>query len=327
MSKHFTFTALRAATLTLCLASATVHAGTIDVLPGSGDAIVAMLKGHSDTFANAYLKMIKKEGLSPTGRSLNKLRGAMHTSVIARMEYTYEKNGTTHTRTYYGRSGPAMRVIYDRSTFPGSSTGSAPGSSTGETSGSDSGSRPYEITPDDLARDAEEQIYYPSDPSSVRAPNLPPEGSAVEATEVRTADGRLVSHAADGELKIFRKIEADILKGDVTKGGKLLGYASKALCDSCERASAALADEFDIDGQIFQLVEPVNGVTSTDVLLAESNTSSLKLKSMRKAFADTHFGSTGVSAPIEEYGLGVDRIAAIESEESGEALVGAACGE
>lgn len=328
MIKHFTLAVLRAVAVTLCLASAMAQAGSIEIVPGGDDAMIAMLKSHSDTFANAYLRMFQRERLSLSGRPLNKIKAAMHTSVIARMEYTYERNGKTFTRTYYGRSGPAMKVVYERATFPTPASNGASASSTGgETSGSDSGSRRYIATPEDIARDAEERIYYPRDPSFVRAPNLSPEGSMVEATEVKTADGRVVSHASDAELKIFRKIEADIASGEVSKGGKLLGYVSKAVCDSCERASAAFAEEFDIDGTIYQLVEPASGISELDPLLAKSNASSIKLKSIRKAFADRHFSAAGVSAPIEDYWMEVDRLGAIELEESGSIRTGAPCGE
>lgn len=309
----------RLGALALGLSTSLAHAGTIAITPAAGDGVVAMLNGESLLFANAYRAKIAKEGLATVGNSTAwaRIKLATHSPTLARMEYTFTVNGRQYTRIYHARSGPAMEVVLSRVDM------SAPGeSSKGGSSGTDSeGSRAYNITEDDIAKDFAERKYYPLDTeSNVRVPNLPTEGSEIEAI--------VANHGGDAELKIFRQIENEIATRTVPRGGRLVGYVSKAVCTSCRAASLSLAEQFDIEGTIHQLVEPETGAPpSRDPLIRESNAASSRLKGLRKEYARTHFKRNAVTAPDEAPWTGAEAIEQIERIEAEEArtTLAAAC--
>lgn len=310
---------LRLSVLVLGLSASLAYAGKIETVGqfASGDTVVAMLDGESIFFADAYRAKILDAHLDKVGNSgtWGRVRTTTHSPTVARMEYVYTKDGRTLRRVYHARSGPAMEVVLSRYNFSPSTDTSA-----GESSATESeGSRPYEISDEDIAKDLEERVYYPADtPFNVRVPNLPlREDSVIQSRLVGGKD----SHKADAELKIFRQIEADIDDGIVTRGGTLTGYVSKAMCESCGPASEDLAEHFDINGTIQQLVERVDGRTALDPALEASHVSSEKLKRSRKEYASKHFRRNGVTAPGEPSWIGEDSIKAIEAEESGSRLV------
>jgi hypothetical protein len=324
MMNRITLNGLRLGALALSLSASFAQAGIIDIKPAAGDGVVAMLNGESKLFANAYRAMIVDRKLAQNARSSawRRIQYGAHSPTVVRMEYTFVKNGRTHTRIYHARSGPAMEVVLSRIDLNAPAGGSRSGSS--GTSGTESeGSRPYEITDEDIAKDFAERKYYPIDTElNVRVPNLPAENSVIQPT--------IKIHDADAELKIFRQIESDIATKTVTRGGKLVGYVSKAVCQSCGPAAEDLAEAFDISGTIHQMVEPeVGGAPARDPLLRASNEASTELKALRKSFATSQFKRGAVTAPGETSWAGtevIERIQRIEAEEVRTALA-EACGD
>jgi hypothetical protein len=311
MINRTTLHCLRLGVLALGLSASLAHAGKIAIKPTSGDAVVAVLNGESTMFADAYRAMLVKQGLATSGNSSawRKIQFATHSPTVARVEYVYTQAGREYTRVYHARSGPAMEVVLDRVDF-----GASGGSSKSGSSGTESeASRGYEITEEDIAKDFRERVYYPADTkSSVRVPNLSSKDSVIQARVVDSA-----SHEADAELKIFRQIEKDIATHTVTPGGKLVGYVSKAVCPSCRPASLDLAEHFDIEGTIYQLVEPeVGAPPARDPLVRESNQASSELKALRKAYATDHFKRNAVTSPEETAWMGAETVERIEAEET-----------
>ncbi|HVI54723.1 MAG TPA: hypothetical protein VM621_06690 [Luteibacter sp.] len=321
MTNRTTLNVLRLGALAWSLSASMAHAGKIAIAPAAGEGIVAMLNGESTLFANAYRTMLAKEGIATTGNSTawNRVRFATHSPTVARMEYTFVRNGRQFTRIYHARSGPAMEVVLSRIDFTAPGNGSRSGSSGTESEGS----RPYKITEEDIAKDFAERKYYPIDTEfNVRAPNLPPQDSVLESLAT--------NNGGDAELKIFRQIENDIATKTVSRGGRLVGYVSKAVCQSCSAASVALAESFGIEGHIYQLVEAATGVPlPRDPKLLASGESSAELKSLRKAYAASHFKRDTVTDPGETSWAGteaLEHIDRIEAEEARTALA-APCGD
>jgi hypothetical protein len=302
---------LRLGAWVIGLSASLAHAGTIAIEPTAGDPVVAMLDDESRLFADAYRRLIVAKGLGEGGNSgaWARVRQNMHSSTVARVEYTYAKEGRTLTRVYHARSGPAMEVVLSRIDLSVPGTGSSGGSS-GTESG---GSRPYEITEDDIAKDFAERVYYPADTAlDVRVPNLSGDGSDIRAVLVEG-----VRHEADAELKIFRQIEKDVTDKAVATGGRLVGYVSKAVCTSCSAASKELADNFNIDGTIYQLVEPeTSAPPARDPLLRESNEASSKLKALRKRYAQENFKRKAVTSPEHPAWLEPEVLEGINVEEA-----------
>lgn len=320
MMNRIALTCLRLGALSLGLSAPLAHAGKIAFKNATGDGPVAMLNSESILFADAYRAKIVKEGLAAGGNSLawSKIKLATHSPTVARMEYTFTINNRLYTRVYHARSGPAMDVVLSRIDL------SAPGeSSKSGSSGTESeGSRPYDITEEDIAKDFAERKYYPVDTElNVRVPNLPTENSEIEAI--------LVNHGGDAELKIFRQIESDIATKTVPRGGKLKGYVSKAVCESCSAASRSMAEQFDIDGEIYQLVEPeLNTPPSRDLSIRQSNEASTRLKGLRKDYATNHFKRNAVTAPGEMSWTGTEAVEQLEriEAEAERAILAEPCG-
>jgi hypothetical protein len=292
------------------------HAGVIDIKPTAGDPVVAMLDDESRLFADAYRRLIAGKGLGEGGNAnaWGRIRQAMHSPTVARMEYTFTREGRTLTRVYHARSGPAMDVVLSRIDLSAPGTGSSGGSSGNESGGS----RPYEITEEDIAKDFAERVYYPADTAlNVRVPNLSAEKSEVYPEMVEG-----VTHEADAELKIFRQIEKDVTDKAIATGGRLVGYVSKAVCTSCSVASKGLADRFSIDGTIYQLVESDTGAPpARDELLRESNKASSELKASRKAYAKEHFRRKAVTPPERRAWLESEVLEGINVEEARKAEI------
>lgn len=292
MMNRTTLHCLRMGALALAFATSLAHAGKIEYVDkfASGDGVVAMLYGESTMFADAYREKLVKDGLTAGGNSTTwrYLQAKTHTPTVSRMEYAYTKDGQLLTRIYHARSGPAMDVVIRSQNF-------APSDGTPSSGSGSEGSRQYEITEDDIATDFAERSYYPADTAfNVRAPNLPSEKSVIQS--LLNKDGKDINKA-DAELKIFRQIEKDINEGVVTRGGKLTGYVSKVMCESCGPASADLAEHFGISGSIHQLVEPGAQMGATEAVVKESVASSNALKTLRKSYASEHFRVNTVTAP------------------------------
>jgi hypothetical protein len=285
---------VRLGALMLGLSASLAYAGKIETVGqfASGEGVVAMLDGESIFFADAYRAKLIDAQLDTVGNSgtWGRVRHGIHSPTLARMEYVYTKDGRTLRRVYHARSGPAMEVVLSRYDFSTSTDASA-----GESSA--------------------ERVYYPADtPFNVRVPNLPLRSDSV--IQSRLVGGK-DTHKADAELKIFRQIEADINDGIVTRGGTLTGYVSKAMCESCGPASEDLAEHFDINGTIQQLVERDKNTVALDPALEASHTSSEALKNSRKAYASKHFRRNAVTDPGKRSWIGLDSVKALEAEEAG----------
>jgi hypothetical protein len=283
MINHLALRLFRLTTLAIALSSSAAYAGEIKLETAQGDLVVAMLNSDAQVLADAFRSAITATTVRPpeagnptmrataayTGNQKRQLLKATKQATVSRMEYVYTINGVKYSRTYYSRSGTAMGVTFRRmQKLPNSGSESTDGS-TGS----------YVISDDDIAIDLGESEFYPADtPFRVRAPNLPKvEGGVVDVLETE------VNHAGDAELKIFRKIEADIAAKVIPTGGRLAGYVSKALCISCQAAAVKLATTYDINGSIYQLLEA--GVEpASDVVKRESVRLSGVLSRRRNAY-------------------------------------------
>lgn len=253
MMTLFVSRVVRLTALACMLSASEAFAGQIKIDIAHGDAVAAMLNSDSKVFVDAFRMAIPEKGLKGpfTGRAKEHLYKATKLATVARMEYVYTEEGRLRSRTYYARSGPAMDVTFRRMSKRNFDDGS-----TGESSGR------YIITDDDIALDIAEGGFYPRDtPLRARAPNLPGITDGVVANDA--------IHAGDAELKIFRKLESDIAAQAVPKGGRLVGYVSKSVCPSCKAASEKLAAAYDIDGNIFQLIQ-LGSESATNAAESES---------------------------------------------------------
>ena len=320
MMNRTTLHCLRVGALALAFATSLAHAGKIEYVGkfASGDSVVAMLYSDSVMFADAYREKIVKDKLTAggNGKTWRYMQAKTHTPTLARIRYDHVIHGQLQHRTYHARSGPAMDVVIRSQNFaPPDGTGLAGTPSSGTES---EGSKPYEITDEDIAADFAERIYYPADtPFNVRVPNLPTAGSDVRS--LLNKDGKDINKA-DAELKIFRQIETDIADGTVAPGGKLTGYVSKVMCESCGPAADDLARRFDISGNIYQLVEPGAEMGATEAAVKESVASSNALKALRRDYASTHFRVNAVTAPsTTKVWASTDAVGLFEDAERGAA--------
>lgn len=291
----------RLSTLALALSAPAADAGVIDTKPAYGDAVVAVLNGDSKVFVDAFRIIMPERSITGpfTGVAKTHLFKATKQATIARMDYTYVRAGRTYVQTYYARSGPAMEVTFRRMT-----TAKQPKSDGGSGGGS-SGS--YVITEPDIALDKAEREYYPKDTSyGTRARNLLKKDGGVEANDP--------IHEGDAELKIFRKIEADIEKDLVTPGGRLVGYVSKSVCSSCKAAAKTLATTHDIDGTLYELLVP-GAEPASDAIAAESTRLSGVLRRRRDAYLSNNVLDELV--PLDKTSrVAADPIERIEAEEA-----------
>ncbi len=265
-------------------------AGVIDIEKGEGSFVVDLLDAEGRLHVDAMQAMLILERPTMANQGtrtfFKAISGRMHGATLARIDYSYETNGMTHVRTYHARSGRSMALIADIvSAKHGRGASSATESGDTDTPSVDSG-----VT-DDVTRDAGEAIFYPPDtPTNVRVAALPDDASPIESVDI--GDGK--SHATDAEVKIARRLDADIQQGVVPRNGKVTGYVSKTVCESCRNALDELAMRHDIDGTVYQLIEPdpASGrarepLTDKSTLLERSQQSSRDLKSLRSAYANS----------------------------------------
>lgn len=294
----FASRAIRLTALAFALSASTAFAGKIKIDTAHGDAVAAMLNSDSKVFVDAFRMAIPEKGIKGpfTGKAKVHLFKATKQATVARMEYVYTEAGRLRSRTYYARSGPAMDVTFRRMTKRNFDDGS-----TEESSGR------YVITDDDIALDIAEGGFYPADTSlRARAPNLPGVADGVVANDPL--------HAGDAELKIFRKLETDIAARAVPKGGRLVGYVSKSVCPSCKAASEKLAAAYDIDGNIFQLLEP-GSEPATNAIESESTRLSGVLRRRRDDYLKRNVISEFV--PLDRTSQKIpDALERIEAEEA-----------
>lgn len=264
----------------LAFSSWTACAGSIAIETGEGN-IAALLERDANDFADAVGKAVLDFSPSPLpSKTFVKLRSKVQDATLVRIEYTYEKDGKTVTRVYHGRSGHSLRTIFDRvPKKPGSSDSGT------ESPATDSSDATGVVEADDIAMDAAEAKYYPAETAfDLRARKLPASTSRLEASVV---DG--MDHSWDAELKTLRRIEYDIEKKIVPRGGRVIGYVSKTVCESCRKAIDAFARIFDADGTIYQLIDPgassVAGEGTTAI--QRSRVVSNNFRTMRKAYAKT----------------------------------------
>lgn len=267
-------------------------AGTIDIEKGEGDFVVAVLDAENRLHVDAMQAMLTKAypAFVENGqrRIFKSIAGRLHGATLARFEYRYTKDGSEHVRTYHARSGRSMKVIVDRAQARANSSASS-ATESGDTDAS--GGSGY--VADDIEQDLIESEYYPQDTfEHVRVAALPDTRDPIEAVDI----GDRKSHATDAELKIVRRIDADVEDGVVQRGGKLTGYVSKTACESCRNAFQTLATRHDIDGAVYQLIEPEETgpaggrrrVTPPDEAtpLGRSQKASIDLKARRTTYAN-----------------------------------------
>lgn len=268
-------------------------AGVIDIEKAEHKFVVSQLNSDARMYVDAMQsKLLSDERdllKTRTRRFFKDIGGRMHGATLARLKYSYEKNGSIHARTYHARSGRSMAVIAKTNQSGSSATESGDTDASSVADVIDDATR-------DAARDADEAIFYPPDtPDDVRVAALPAEASSIESVDI--GDGK--SHATDAEIKIARRIDADIQQGVVPGHGKLTGYVSKTVCESCRNALNELARRHDINGKIYQLIEPEpamqgnGGVKASPDLstpLGRSQEASRQLKALRSSYANATLG-------------------------------------
>jgi hypothetical protein len=268
MNHRVTLRCFRLGAVALALLSSAAYAGQIAITPSHGENIVAMLDSDAQMFVDGMrAAMTEDRNMRPpfSRKAKDHLFKATKRATVARMEYVYTKAGQEFSRVYYGRSGPAMAVTFRR--MDATSGGS---------------SDPYRISEDDIRADIEERRFYAPDSSTrVRVTNLPVREGGIVATEE--------IHRGDAELKIFRKIEADIEANVVPRGGRLVGYVSKAVCPSCRAASETLATKYDVDGNVYELVEAGAEPSANEAIRASEESSRLLRTRREKYFNDNVF--------------------------------------
>jgi hypothetical protein len=267
-------------------------AGVIGIDKAEGSNVVALLSAEGRMHVDAMQAMLLSERPAlvekGTRRFFKNISGRMHGATLARIDYSYEMNGSTHVRSYHARSGRSMALIADLA----NAKPRQDGSSATESVDTDAPSVDSGVI-DDATRDAGEAIFYPPDtPADVRVAALPDDASPIESVDI----GDDKSHATDAEIKIARRIDADIQQGVVPGHGKLTGYVSKTVCESCTNALNELAMRHDIDGMVYHLIEPdparpgtvqgSEGLPDDSTLLERSRSDSLKLKALRSGYAN-----------------------------------------
>lgn len=297
-------------------------AGIIEIEKAQGTTVVALLQGEGQMHVDAMEAMLLRNYptmYKPGTRQFFKyIGGRMHGATLAHIDYSYEMNGSTHVRSYYARSGRSMGMIADLA-YAKWRRGEASATESGDTDASSADSGVI----DDVTRDAGEAIFYsPDTPAKVRVAALPDDASTIESVNI----GDDKSHATDAEIKIARRIDADIQTGVVPGQGKLTGYVSKTVCESCRNALNELAMRHDINGTVYQLIEPGparQGTATGGEGLAEANTplrlsqkASLDLKSRRSQYATKTLGRSIPGEPAP----GFSDVRAIERAEASATL-------
>jgi hypothetical protein len=262
----------------------TLRAGTVTFQPGTDEAF-AILESEAKIHVDAVYRRTREiPNALPTGRRLKNLHAALRGQVVAVAKYIHP-DGTK--LTYYARSGHSIDRTLNKFKPTGLTSSSGLGSSSGSGSAS-SGEAPEFVLDDDIARDRYESRYYPKDANRIRAPLLADEDSDLHPIDT----GDQLDHARDAELKIFRKMEADIKSGFLPKGGRIEVFVSKPLCASCRNASSEFARDADADIVVHHLIEPEkDGAPGTDETIARSQDKSKDLVESRRSYIEERFPS------------------------------------
>jgi hypothetical protein len=156
--------------------------------------LIDAFRFHAEPIATWYLE--KLNGSTVGHGRFRVFTRAVLGATFAAFEYTYVKDGVSHTRIYYAMSG--------RDEPPTD----LPASSTPITS------------------------YFVEDSTRIRAYVNDSEESLIVSTQTEDDDTGF-RHSRDAELKAARTIERDIRRGIVTRDGTLQAYISQPMCDSC----------------------------------------------------------------------------------------------
>ncbi|WP_448096131.1 hypothetical protein [Luteibacter yeojuensis] len=294
-------------TFTASSFSSFAYAGQITIETGEGDVAGLLLRDAND-FTDAVGKaVIDFTSSSPSGKAFSGLRSKVQGATLARIEYSFEKDGQWMTRVYHGHSGHSLKTIIEKASRRAASRDSGT-----ESSATDSGDGIDIPEADDIARDAAEAKYYPRETESdIRAPKLPEDASRLEASIVDR-----MNHSWDAELKTLRRIEADIQKGVVPAGGRLTGYVSKTVCESCREVINTFARIFDTEGTIYQLIEPgaISMTNGSSTVALRSKAVSNDLFAARKAYASSKLTPAGYATMREDRASALANVSRLEEE-------------
>ncbi|MGF6710648.1 hypothetical protein QFZ41_001612 [Luteibacter sp. W1I16] len=295
------------AAFTLTLPSWHVQAGEIAIETGEGN-VAALLERDAHDFTDAVGRaLIDLTDSPPSGKTFAWLRSKVQGATLARIEYAFEKNGQRVMRVYHGRSGHSLETIIEKATRRSASHASGT-----ESSATESGDGIDIPEADDIARDAAEAKYYRRETEfDVRAPKLPEDTSRLEATVVDN-----MNHSWDAELKTLRRIESDIQNKVVPAGGRLTGYVSKTVCESCREVIDTFARVFNAEGTIYQLIEPGTGAVTGGgaTAIQRSRAASNDLLAARKAYAKANLNPARYVAMREEGASTLADVSRLEEE-------------
>lgn len=277
--------------LTLAVAPWNTSAGTITIDMAEGNA-VSQLAAEGRSHVDAMRSMLATDypGMAATANrnTISYIRREIVGATVARIEYTYEKDGKIYRVVYHARSGRSMKTIADVGLSKKEKGSGSSASDTNDTDAS-TGNTSIEELP---GQEAKETIFYTNDaPEDIRATSLPDVEGGIEETNF----GDVASHANDAELKILRRMDVDIREGAVSAGGTVDGFVSKTVCASCKAAFNELASRHDINGSIHQMIEPKTMKVGKRVVtiepvgdepIANSRRASIQLRSSRNAYTN-----------------------------------------
>ncbi|MGN6481548.1 hypothetical protein [Luteibacter sp.] len=281
------------------------QAQTINIAVGSGLANVATVYRESTVMAEAYRKYVQENGTKLSGKEARALRGKLRGATVAHIRY--QPPGNRPEILVHARSGRSIEGTIEQLTGAGGGSGSS--TEAGET-----------VSPTEQARDVGEARYYPADtPTSIRAVNLERKAGWV-VQPYPGEDGRVI-HGGDAELKALRNLESRLAGNPALQGGRLTGYVSKTVCESCTRAFADFAETYGVSGNVYHLDETtVNGVA-----VSPGQQWSGTLRRMRTANVDTVLSDEVLEAGSMDWWSTPFEAARVAAAEAGVLAIPAAC--
>lgn len=274
--------------LTLAIFTGPSFAGQIAIEPGAGNAASLLIDTANRPVDAMYLLLEVNHRDALTGGNstfFNGLRSRLQKATVARIEYTYTVGDVATTRVYHAASGRPNEAIFKGvESSKGASSGTE---STGAGSTDDNATRDFLA---DWEQDVAESKFYPPDTATdVRAPAVRYDDQS--ALTHFDAEGR--PRGADAEFKAFRKIEDDILGNIIPRGGRVTGYVSKAVCDSCRKVIDDFAATYDAEGTVYELLEPrAGGAATAGGIRGQSQEASRDLLNNRKTFLKSRIQKT-----------------------------------
>jgi hypothetical protein len=222
MTHHRSLKIAPTALLLGCLViGSAAHAGDVTYIPvEASESEIVMDLGETFTrYAWGLDRWLKIEAPKipqiTHARVFGSFEGGFKRATVARLEYTFEKNGVMQTVTYHAMSGTEPDEAFTRLL-----------------------SNINKLPPTPLSPAADQFASQDDLSRNVRSISIEDDESELRATE--TADG--LNHAGDAELKGLRNLEREIVDGTVTPAGRLVVRVSQMPCQSCRTVFDRMTD-------------------------------------------------------------------------------------